>query len=1312
MVGQTNDVLLFPVAVPINRQVGLSSNVYMERRNDSMGNQQNVCMIDDVMYYDGDTIPTSSPCEHCVCRPPGFACDSLICEKRPGCRSVQRSNQCCAEYKCECEVNGRVYQNGERLEDPQSPCEVCYCQGGEMVCTVIECYKRKDCEAIKVPGVCCPKYDNCPPLDEATDNETTSSEEQSQDEYSTVSNIPTQQSASGEDAGNQTTSSEERNQETAESTSQQSFLKQATGNETPSSDGLSQEVDNSTEDLQSNKQEDHTASDMKTTLLGVVDIETSTISNHLYETNHTEEESTTFGDLEDLLNEPTITENLTEIKDTTLSNNIKDVPQEHKDQFYDFIKTDRPVQINQTFAFIKEETTSIDLGGMSTYSVTYTEYVPQDSSEKESNVKGTFYDQPAPITASQVKSSPTLSSYLERTILTLKEEVQNDQFQPTGDEAVTSHQSFSTMNTETGTEQLSSTTSVTLKDKHQYPSRNILEELEQDFYSGSGSGAPGSGMSSLEDQWSIPATSTEIHDSSDLSDTGNNTGSTTGHDYTSLDNSHEHTGETTTSTDLHNGTEDGLERFETAGPTSSSHTTISVGYGNTQFTTDSILAVIHSNNSLSSVTSLPNDEEGFQNDQVYSVGDESVTTRQSSLILNSDKTTETGTEQVSSTIYPTTSVTREDIHQYPSRNNILEELEQDFYSGSGSGAPGSGMSSLEDQWSIPATSTESNDSSDSSDTGNNTGSTTEHDYTSSDNSHEHTGETTTSTELHSETEDGLERFLTTVPTSSSDAMTSMGSGDTHFTPKSILDIIHSSNSLSSVTSLPNDQSTAMDTKETTNTRSSQGHETSNYESESSTHVTYSMGDVSSSSVVSQNNKQSANLIKSPSVESVETFSNSANDYLENMSQTDVPEIYETSSQIGDYTTESLVSTLLIEISTEGHEVLSNGHEILSKILDGITDKLLDQTTQASLNQDTTFDSTLYPTEIPSATTVKSETILEDMQNDQAPVPLESGTNESSSDFEGTVNNGTTLQSEEGLTSTEMVNVENNMEMGTKILPDIIELKSNKSGGLSMPENIIDNQTGSKKANETLPQEWLKKGDINYMVHSGDYSATDTTTTEVVLGEDMDNVATKNETLLTIKETNESQHYESTHTTTINEDVSTEQTSFSQTTEDTTYSTIIAENGSIATVVSEQEEEAVIIKNSVGNHDSNLVEESFSKIQEEGILALSNSSSQEHNLFNIESNVSSTSTESEMTTKTKEGGDGDQTFNKINTSNITESAHSQETMSERPNTDSEKVKAGLTAGIHREHKIEEDDLRLVQNFVSKLSYHQDYKDTPV
>lgn len=36
--------------------------------------------------------------------------------------------------------------------------------GGEVTCNDVSCYIRDDCKPRYVQGVCCPTYDNCPPI--------------------------------------------------------------------------------------------------------------------------------------------------------------------------------------------------------------------------------------------------------------------------------------------------------------------------------------------------------------------------------------------------------------------------------------------------------------------------------------------------------------------------------------------------------------------------------------------------------------------------------------------------------------------------------------------------------------------------------------------------------------------------------------------------------------------------------------------------------------------------------------------------------------------------------------------------------------------------------------------------------------------------------------------------------------------------------------------------------------------------------------------------------------------------------------------
>ncbi|KAJ8725333.1 hypothetical protein PYW08_003516 [Mythimna loreyi] len=127
-----------------------------------IGLKEGSCALGDVVYMPGDELPSSEPCERCTCAHGDVQCVRQRCEPRPGCKALHRPDHCCPTYQCECEQEGRVYGNGEKLVDPADPCRVCYCQGGEVVCRRIACFVRDDCTPRLVPGRCCPEYDNCP----------------------------------------------------------------------------------------------------------------------------------------------------------------------------------------------------------------------------------------------------------------------------------------------------------------------------------------------------------------------------------------------------------------------------------------------------------------------------------------------------------------------------------------------------------------------------------------------------------------------------------------------------------------------------------------------------------------------------------------------------------------------------------------------------------------------------------------------------------------------------------------------------------------------------------------------------------------------------------------------------------------------------------------------------------------------------------------------------------------------------------------------------------------------------------------------
>lgn len=55
-----------------------------------------------------------------------------------------------------------VDQDTQTSQDPSKPCEVCRKENGSLVCSVVSCPWRHDCEGIYTPGVCCPSYLHCP----------------------------------------------------------------------------------------------------------------------------------------------------------------------------------------------------------------------------------------------------------------------------------------------------------------------------------------------------------------------------------------------------------------------------------------------------------------------------------------------------------------------------------------------------------------------------------------------------------------------------------------------------------------------------------------------------------------------------------------------------------------------------------------------------------------------------------------------------------------------------------------------------------------------------------------------------------------------------------------------------------------------------------------------------------------------------------------------------------------------------------------------------------------------------------------------
>lgn len=149
---------------PVIRPRRMMREIYGEITDTNAQNVTN--FVADTCLYDGSQVSRTS----------------ITCEKKHGCRAIQKTGECCPDYQCECQRDGKVYANGEKVFDPETPCRVCYCQGGEITCSPVSCYKRHDCEPKYIPGRCCPEYDNCPPLENSNIAEPTSPGEEKSSE--------------------------------------------------------------------------------------------------------------------------------------------------------------------------------------------------------------------------------------------------------------------------------------------------------------------------------------------------------------------------------------------------------------------------------------------------------------------------------------------------------------------------------------------------------------------------------------------------------------------------------------------------------------------------------------------------------------------------------------------------------------------------------------------------------------------------------------------------------------------------------------------------------------------------------------------------------------------------------------------------------------------------------------------------------------------------------------------------------------------------------------------------------------------------
>ncbi|MCJ8733662.1 hypothetical protein PDJAM_G00226190 [Pangasius djambal] len=101
-----------------------------------------------------------TPCTKCSCVEGNVRCQVKDCPPLSCRHPNTESGECCPSCN-HCFYKQRVYENGQRLSDPDDPCSSCTCQNGSVVCSAIYCPQVSCFNRSTVPGECCPQCPTC-----------------------------------------------------------------------------------------------------------------------------------------------------------------------------------------------------------------------------------------------------------------------------------------------------------------------------------------------------------------------------------------------------------------------------------------------------------------------------------------------------------------------------------------------------------------------------------------------------------------------------------------------------------------------------------------------------------------------------------------------------------------------------------------------------------------------------------------------------------------------------------------------------------------------------------------------------------------------------------------------------------------------------------------------------------------------------------------------------------------------------------------------------------------------------------------------
>ncbi|XP_072164791.1 kielin/chordin-like protein [Diadema setosum] len=118
------------------------------------------CLFEERLYNNGETFRPDN-CRECNCVNGNVLCLERECPVLTCANRIRDPGQCCE--RCQgCTYEGFEYANGESWMSPLNPCLTCQCQDGVTVCSELRCLSPDFCaNPVYLPDQCCPICPGC-----------------------------------------------------------------------------------------------------------------------------------------------------------------------------------------------------------------------------------------------------------------------------------------------------------------------------------------------------------------------------------------------------------------------------------------------------------------------------------------------------------------------------------------------------------------------------------------------------------------------------------------------------------------------------------------------------------------------------------------------------------------------------------------------------------------------------------------------------------------------------------------------------------------------------------------------------------------------------------------------------------------------------------------------------------------------------------------------------------------------------------------------------------------------------------------------